>query len=88
MTKKHPMQPIEKDADGNPRFKANKLVEFLKTWAGKNGMPLNELSILLFSQEDWDQFNQLIGYSVSGFGDTANVNPKLVKKADKRAAKL
>lgn len=72
MTPVHPDQPLVMDADGVVRFKKNPIVDFLLDWAQKHGMGLNELHSLPgapFAKEDWEQFNQLIGYSVSGWGD-------------------
>lgn len=83
---KHPMQPIYKDDHGVVRFKPNKIVRFMldhgvtlvdgvwnRRW-GENGLSLNILAQMDFSQEDWEQFYQLIGYSVSGYGDLSGVS--------------
>jgi len=69
------MQPVEWDGRGVVRFKQNDIVAFLLRFAAWRGMTLNELhgmpnalgiEVPEFSSEDWDQFNQLHGYSVSG----------------------
>jgi hypothetical protein len=60
---KHPLQPIVKDKDGTLRFKENAIVRFLLE-DGPNDM--NRLGRIPFSQEDREQFAQLIGYSVGG----------------------
>lgn len=65
---KHPIQPLEKDADGKIRFKKNSIVDFLS----KNR--LNELSEMDFPQEDWEQLAQLIGYSLTGFSELSYVS--------------
>lgn len=83
--KEQPMQPIEVDPDGILRFKANKIVRFLLD-AGPFDM--NAIARMEFSKRDREQFAQLIGYSVSGFGDLSYVRRKTVNKADKLAAKL
>ncbi len=62
---RHPLQPIEK-IDGINRFKKNKIVEFLLD-AGHFDM--NVLARMDFTDDDRTQFAQLIGYSVSGFGE-------------------
>ncbi len=64
---KHPNQPIEEDAHGVLRFKENKIVSKLLDVASAHGCGLDELHRMNFSREDWQQFNQLIGYSVSGY---------------------
>ena len=63
----HPMQPIEVAEDGVTRFKRNAIVCLLLD-AGPFDM--NILARLPgISQEDRAQFAQLIGYSVSGYGE-------------------
>ena len=65
----HPLQPIALDEHGVARFKANKIVRALLDWSSARGMSLNDLAALGFPAEDWEQFCQLIGYSVSGAGE-------------------
>lgn len=79
MKAKHPMQPIELDKHGVARFKQNAIVRFLLD----NGPhDLNTLAMMNFSREDHAQLAQLIGYSVSGFGDLSYVSKKEVQIAD------
>jgi hypothetical protein len=68
---KLPIQPIEADGHGVIRFRKNLIVEHL---LDKGGLDLNDLARLDFPQEDWEQFAQLIGYSVSGFGSLSYVS--------------
>jgi len=75
---KHPMQPIVLE-DGIARFKKNQIVRFLLD-AGP--YDLNKLASVPFSSDDWNQFYQLIGYSVSGFGDLELGDSDIVAKAD------
>jgi len=82
---KHPMQPVVLDQDKVARFKKNKIVEFLLD-AGKFNM--NDLAMMNFTKEDRSQFAQLIGYSVSGFGDLSYADKEHVKTADWFAANL
>ena len=56
---RHPIQPLITDEQGVTRFKENGIVYFL----AKNR--LNELATMGFSNEDWEQFAQLIGYSLN-----------------------
>lgn len=67
---RHSIQPLYEDEHGVLRFKKNHIVEFLLD-AGPNDM--NSLARLPFSQEDREQFAQLIGYSLSGFGELSYV---------------
>lgn len=85
---KYPMQPIVLDESGTPRFKANPIVNYLKEHAARTGCDLNVLTTMPFSVDDWEQFAQLIGYSVSGFGDLSYADVRTVEKADAEAARL
>ena len=60
---RHPLQPLGRDENGVIRFKENKLVRFLLD-AGP--FDLNQIARMDFSDEDREQFAQLIGYSHSG----------------------
>ena len=89
---KHPMQPIGFDGCSNKhsphgviRFKPNAIVRFLLD-AGP--FDLNQISCMNFSDEDYTQLMQLIGYSVSGYGDLSTSPKNLVRKADKKADKI
>ncbi len=86
---KHPNQPIEYDDNGVVRFKENKIVSFMLT-AGRNGsrFDMNMLAEMDFPIEDRIQFAQLIGYSVSGFGDLSYVSTDLARRMDRKAEKL
>ncbi len=85
MTKFQPMQPIELDAKGVVRFRGNAIVRHLLE---HGGIDLNMLARLEFSQEDREQLAQLIGYSVSGFGDLSYASAATVSVADAAAASL
>lgn len=65
-TYRHPMQPVVVDEHGVKRFKANAIVRYLLDTGGSD---MNKLACLSFSDEDREQFAQLIGYSVGGFCD-------------------
>jgi hypothetical protein len=68
---RHPIQPTEMDKHGVLRFKRNAIVDYLLE-AGP--FDLNILADKDFSREDWEQFAQLIGYSLSGFGELSYVS--------------
>jgi hypothetical protein len=81
----HPMQPIELDAEGVPRFKANAIVR----WLHESGrINLNEISVLPVSDEDRAQFWQLLGYSTSGYGELSFIPEAIVDEADRQAEQL
>lgn len=71
---RHPIQPLVKDDQGVLRFQENAIVKDLLSWAASRGHGLNELATMPFSDEDWQQFAQLIGYSLSGYGDLSYVS--------------
>ena len=62
----HPRQPEIRDKEGTLRFKSNDIVRFLLDTSKFN---MNDLALMPFSLEDRRQFAQLIGYSVSGYGE-------------------
>jgi len=74
---KHPIQPLEDDGNGVLRFKQNAIVRYLVD----SGIGLNALAVMNFYKEDWEQLAQLIGYSLSGFGDLSYVSDKTYEAA-------
>lgn len=81
---KHKMQKIKIDEYGRPQFVSNDIVDhFLAQYPGG----LNSLTVNCHdaSAADWEQFYQLIGYSVSGYGELHRVSKKSKDKADKKA---
>jgi hypothetical protein len=82
---RHPIQPIIVAEDGLLRFKKNAIVRFL---LDAGGYDLNALGRMSFSDDDREQFAQLIGYSVSGFGELSYASKRRVDLADKRASTL
>lgn len=81
---KHPMQPIVMDRKV-ARFKKNAIVRFLLD-SGPND--LGTIALMPFSKEDRAQLAQLIGYSVSGFGELPYASKKLVAKADAEVERI
>ena len=82
---KHPLQPLEYDSEGVLRFKKNAIVRFLLD-DGPNDM--NRLAVMNFSQEDREQFAQLIGYSLSGFSELSYVSDETYNRAAQQARVL
>lgn len=75
----HPNQPVV--LIGNvARFKQNAIVRWLLE-AGP--FDLNQIAVTPFSDDDRNQFAQLIGYSVSGFGELSYADPERVAAADR-----
>ena len=79
----HPIQPLERDEKDVLRFKKNAIVEYL---LDKGGLSLNDIAVGQFSQNDQEQFAQLIGYSLSGFGELSYVRDETYAVASKMAA--
>ena len=79
----HPMQPIIIAEDGRVRFKKNQIVEDLYELHRIHGLNLNEMAVRNYKQEDRNQFAQLIGYSVGGWGTLSYAMD--VEKADEIA---
>jgi len=80
-----PMQPIMMDDRGVARFRENKYVRFL---LDMGPFDLNKLSRLDFPDEDYEQLMQLIGYSVSGYGDLSTVSRSSVERADTEVERM
>jgi hypothetical protein len=78
----HPMQEVVR-VGKVARFRENKLVSLLLEVAGKNGTGLNEIALMnakgLVSDADAIQLMQLIGYSVSGYGDLTYIQRHATK---------
>ncbi|MBL3825110.1 MULTISPECIES: hypothetical protein [unclassified Marinobacter] len=74
---KHPMQNIK---DG--RFVKNEIVEWL---LDNGGLDMNDIAVQNFSQEDREHFAQLIGYSVSGWGELSYVSDESFAQAERMA---
>lgn len=83
---KPPMQPIVWTTDGCIRFLANRIVEDLLNVATAHGFGLNEIVRRMqageYGLDELVQLDQLIGYSVSGFGDLSYVPRELVAECD------
>lgn len=76
--KQHPIQPLSKDAHGVLRFKRNAIVCYL---LDHGGIDLNQIGAMEFTKEDRQQFAQLIGYSLSGYGELNYVTDRAWEKA-------
>ena len=68
---RHPVQPLLHDPHGTLRFKQNRIVRYL---LDVGPVDMNHLAEREFPREDREQFAQLIGYSLSGFGDLSYVS--------------
>ncbi len=78
-------QPMLLDELGVVRFRANPIC----AWLQKSGRAdLNEIGRMDFSDEDRRQFAQLLGYSVSGYGDLSYVSPEEAGECDALAAEV
>jgi len=82
------MRKIIKDPQGTLRFKENKIVRTLLEESRKRGFTLNDLACFEFTQEDWEDFYQAIGYSVRGYHELSNVSDKSALAASRKAKKV
>lgn len=71
MAEQLPDQPLKIDSIGVLRFRENAIVRYL---LDNGGLDLNHLTRQRFPQEDWDQFAQLIGYSLGGYEELSYVS--------------
>lgn len=79
---RHPIQPVEADLHGTLRFKRNAIVGKLLELCSARGFGLNEIALERFDQDDLVQFAQLLGCSVSGFGDLGYVDVDTLNAVD------
>ena len=79
------MQPIYLDEHGVVRFKCN---EIIKKLVRDKTIDLSEIDFAAFPTPDVEQFFQLLGYSVSGYGDISFVRPETIAAADAKADEL
>jgi hypothetical protein len=80
------MQSVYKDASGILRFRANRIVQYI---LDHSGIDMNKLSeVGPFDIEDREQFAQLIGYSVAGYGELPYVSDRSYDAAVKRCVRF
>lgn len=82
MVKRQPIQPIEPDPNGCIRFRSNAIVRHL---LDHGGIDLNQIACMDFSDEDRQQFAQLIGYSLSGYSELSYVSNDAYEAAKRMA---
>lgn len=74
-----PIQPLIEDEHGVVRFKSNAIVRHL---LDNGSIDMNQIAALDFSQEDREQFAQLIGYSWSGACDLDYMTNEVLDTAE------
>ncbi len=85
---RRPMQPFVVKKDKVVRFKANVIVSTLLEECTNRGYSLNDLAWIKFTQADWEEFYQLIGYSLCGYHELSFVSDETAREATKEAKKL
>lgn len=83
-----PPQPIVVTDKGVIRFKENRIVRQLLEISGAEGYGLNEIARDDFTDDERMQLAQLIGYSVSGYGDLSYVSAASRDRADAIAERV
>lgn len=68
-----PMQPLAFDSHGTLRFKENQIVRKMLDFSTEHGYGLNEMALENFTPDDRMQLMQLIGYSLTGYGELSYV---------------
>ena len=82
---RQPLQFIERDAEGKERFVPNAIVRFLLDMSEYN---MNKLALMNFSEDDWQQFAQLIGYSVNGYQELSYVTDEQWERVRSRLSRF
>lgn len=86
MAPRNPMQPVVlDDAQRVVRFKSNAIVQYL---LDNGGIDMNQLAMREFSQDDREQFLQLIGYSIGGYHEISYVSDESAMAASAAAERL
>lgn len=82
-----PMQPIAIDEEGVARFRKNDVVDWLAT---KIDLDCVATAAHRFGFDPYDvaQFWQMLGYSISGYGELSFIPKSVVRKADEKETKL
>ncbi len=83
-----PMQQIHLDSLGVARFTKNRIVDDLLEFAAPRGFGLNEIAAGDYSDDEHMQMAQLIGYSVSGYGELSYVSDDSFNYANEKAMEL
>lgn len=87
--KNHPNQPLVLDKHEVIRFRQNKIVAKMLEFCTERGCGLNEISCDdITTEEDYRQLMQLIGYSVSGYGDLHICTDKEWRRLEKQVERL
>jgi hypothetical protein len=78
-----PIQPLYRDINGTIRFRENAIVRHM---LDMGFIDMNRIACLTnISQEDREQFAQLIGYSLGGFGELPYVSDETYGAAERMA---
>jgi hypothetical protein len=75
------MRPIVKDGGGTVRFEGNGIVRTLLDKSQERGFGLNQLAAGEYTQADWEEFYQLIGYSLKGYHELSMVSDESAREA-------
>lgn len=88
---RNPLQPVSL-IEGVMRFKKNKIVDDLLDFASSKGLSLNDIALRCqkgdYSQDDYEQLMQLIGYSICGFHEISFVSDETALEASKLAKEI
>lgn len=81
------MRELVKDKNGVVRFKQNVIIDWLQE---TKRIDLNDIArhIGLFPIEDVEEFWQMLGYSVGGYGDLSFVREETIQEADEAMDRL
>ena len=85
---RNPIQPLQMD-DGTMRFKANHIIRDLYDFTMPKGFDMNHIvGSGKYSQDDIEQFYQLIGFSLTGFHEVSYVSDETALEASKLAKQV
>jgi hypothetical protein len=74
---------IYRDTNNTLRFRKNEIVAYLMDQSTRAGVDMHDLAqIRQFSEEDWKQFTQLLGFSLRGWGEFEFVTSRDITEAE------
>lgn len=76
----HPIQPLLQDEDGTVYFKENSVVTYLWIYSR---LKIADITKQGFSQEDKEQFAQLIGFNIDRFSELDCASQEVIHAANR-----
>lgn len=76
-----PMQPVMTDRDGTRRFVENRIIRDLVEFSATHGRGIHAIAAGDYTDQERQQFAQLNGYSIRGYGELSYVDDVAYEQA-------